>query len=92
MLVRAAVKVHIFEDGRDLIIPVHRHCDAQTILEIFGVKAWRRDMEGFLTDTGEFLDRCEAFDHAAACGQIDADDPEGDFMFQDGVLFSEDLW
>lgn len=44
----------------------------------------RSGIQGFLTNTGRFVDRCEARDIAIACGQVDH-----------GVglrLFTEDLW
>ena len=39
--------------------------------------------DGFVTDTGEFLDRSSAADHAFECGQIESNKAE---------LYSEDLW
>jgi len=42
-----------------------------------------RDIQGFVTDNGEFLDRKQAADHALKCGQIK--EPVS-------VLFSEDVW
>ena len=90
MLVRAAIQVHLYTDGRDLIIPCHRHCDGYRILEMFGYteSMYRRDMEGFITDTGEFLHRVDAADHAYECGQLveTAEEPRID------RLMSEDLW
>jgi hypothetical protein len=93
MIIRAAVQIHTY-DGRDLVLPLHRHCDARDIMIQFGYKEsdYRRDMEGFLTDEGEFLDRCAALDHAIACGQIDPEAPEHWDLMQCGVMFSEDLW
>jgi hypothetical protein len=42
-----------------------------------------RDIQGFVTDTGEFMDRKQAAEHAYQCGQIK------ERVF---VLFSEDVW
>lgn len=39
--------------------------------------------DGFITDSGEFLDRSSAADHAFECGQIPCNKSE---------LYSEDLW
>lgn len=94
MIVRAAVKLHTC-DGRDILLPVHRHCDVRVIMAQFGYyreSDYRRDMEGFLTDSDEFLDRCEALQHAVDCGQVDPESPEGEDIMRSGVLFSEDLW
>lgn len=90
MIVSAAVQIHLYTDGRDIIIPVHRHIDAMQILGLMGYteSMYRRDMEGFLTEDRRFLDRCEAADYAYECGQLveTAEEPRID------VLFSEDLW
>lgn len=94
MIVRAAVKLHT-KDGRDILLPLHRHCDVRIVMSQFGYYSesdYRRDMEGFLTDSDEFLDRCEALDHAIACGQIDPESPAGEDIVRSGMLFSEDLW
>lgn len=90
MIVRAAVQIHLYTDGRDIIIPCHRHCDVPSILESLGYteSMYRRDMEGFITDTGRFLHRVDAADHAYESGQLveTAEEPRIE------VLFSEDLW
>ena len=36
MIVRAAVQIHLYTTGQDLIIPCHRHCDVAQILEMLG--------------------------------------------------------
>ncbi len=91
MITRAAVKLHIYDTGRDILLPVHRHCDVRIIMAQFGYyreSDYRRDMEGFLTDKDIFLDRCQAADHAYECGQLveSAEEPSIE------ILFSEDLW
>jgi len=45
----------------------------------------RGEIQGFLDDEGNFLDRKEAMIHARACGQVDKTTCPND-------LFSEDLW
>ncbi len=48
------------------------------------------DIQGFLDDTGRFLDRREAYELASKNGQmIRPDDPT---KYQGDQLFSEDLW
>ena len=42
-------------------------------------------IQGFITDTGKFLDRIEARKHAIECGQIDHTN-------WGERLYSEDLW
>lgn len=48
------------------------------------------EVQGFLTDKGEFLNRREAFLHVKACGQrMIREMGKG---YQGDELFSEDLW
>lgn len=53
--------------------------------------AYAEEKQGFITDTGEFLDRKSAKLHAQACGQFR---PEGLRVssYNGDELFSEDLW
>ena len=90
MIVSAAVKINMYERDIDIILPVHRHKDARGIMSDLGFTDYdyRYGIEGFLTDTGEFLDRRAAADHAYECGQLieTAEEPRID------RLMSEDLW
>ena len=89
MIVSAAVKL-ILDDyaGTEVCIPVHRHKDGKVIGEkLLGYKPFV-DVEGFLTDKGEFLDRREAADHAYECGQLVETAEE----LRIDRLMSEDLW
>ena len=85
MIVTAAVQIHIYPTGRDVIVPVHRHPQIYTIARAFGLRddQIRRDMDGFITDEGQFLNREEAAQYAFEHGQI-KEEVE--------LLFSEDLW
>lgn len=92
MIVSAAVKVY-FDPGllSWKIVPVHRHKDCKTILDMFQIKFWICE-DGFLTDQDHFLSRRQALDHAIACGQVDPESPVGEDIVRSGMLFSEDLW
>lgn len=46
--------------------------------------------QGFLTSTGRFVDREEAYEIAKAAGQLEGRVKTGNQ--HDGVLYSEDLW
>lgn len=46
------------------------------------------EVQGFLTDTGQFLNRKEAFKHVVECGQTLLVHPSR----IEGTLYSEDLW
>jgi hypothetical protein len=52
-------------------------------------ESYVQQVEGFLTDKGEFLDRRQAFLHARKCGQRITRPADG---YQGDELFSEDLW
>ena len=90
MIVSAAVKYYSILLDKEIIMPLHRHQDFSLIL--YELARYRYDhmheIEGFLTDKGEFLDRREAADHAYECGQLveTAEEPRID------RLMSEDLW
>jgi len=52
--------------------------------------SYNAEVQGFITETGEFLDRRAALIHARACGQpLLRKHGEG---YQGDELFSEDLW
>ena len=85
MIISAAVKI-ITKDGKEHIIPVHRHSDAYQILHEFGIDYVRgKDVQGFIkytidqddefNGTEEFVTRVEAFKHAQTCGQINPNEP-----------------
>ncbi len=90
MIVRAAIKYKIYYLDKEVILPLHRHCDGGIILKAFGFMPgdFKIIEQGFLTDKDEFLDRREAADYAYECGQLveTAEEPRID------RLMSEDLW
>lgn len=63
-----------------------RHCHAYAMMFGMGIKP-NGDVQGFVTDTGEFLDRAAALKHALECGQL----AEKKHRPVD-QLTSEDLW
>jgi len=78
MIVNSAIK----KDGK--IYTGKRHCDIINNLKYpFGFFKWCE--QGFVTDTGEFLDRVEAGEHALECKQIKN-------LNWGKNLYSEDLW
>ena len=92
MIVSAAAKLYFDEAHTDwAVIPLHRHKDCGEILSALQVETWDCE-DGFLTNTGKFLDRRAALDEAIKCGQITADDPHGYDVILSGKLMSEDLW
>ena len=95
MITSAAVKYYVYPFHKELIIPVHRHKDGETIFRIFDFHTtdYRLLEEGFLTDRGEFIGRPAAVRYAFDCGQLDHHSLEDiEYIFDSGMLMSEDLW
>lgn len=88
MIVSAAVRLYDKKQQKEIIIPVHRHCDAFLILKEFGYSRNDYDStlsdQGFLDEEGRFYDRIKAKQHAVSCNQI-KETPYAE-------LYSEDLW
>lgn len=71
-------------------IPCHRHADAFYIISQFlepDEIDKSKTEQGFLTNENQFLNRCDAMQHAIACGQLP---PDADKEWKE--LYSEDLW
>lgn len=77
---------------KTVVIPGWRHSSYWELMSPLGVPADRQEVEGFLTHTGDFLDRYEAFAHALMCGQLS--DTTRAYKASQGErqLFSEDLY
>ena len=93
MIVRAAIKYLLCprdDASKEIVLPLHRHGDGGKILKDLGfsVGDFKIIEQGFITDTGEFLSRRAAAEHAYECGQLTetAEEPRID------CLMSEDLW
>lgn len=79
------IKSAIMKDS--IIYLGKRHSDIINSLE----KGFLKNAEqGFITETGDFLTRTEALEHAYRCGQISKELYESRMISKD--LFSEDLW
>jgi len=89
MITSAAVKILDKRQDKEIIIPVHRHCDAFYILKEFGYKPgkdYEMIEQGFLDAHDNFLNRVEAQKEAIKEKQLLKEAKEI------GELFSEDLW
>ena len=82
MITHVAIK---YADKVYSLPPPNRH--ANIIRMIGGIKG--PDTQGFLDDTGNFLNRRDAFIHATACNQVKVRQPG---QYNGDELFSEDLW
>lgn len=93
MLITAAIKVHIDKTNKDICIQCRRHYEAFELLKDFGFnpsEGYKVLDQGFMDQHGNFLNRREAWKHAAECGQL-SEQQIRDTEFSE-ELFSEDLW
>ena len=92
MIVSAAVRIYDKKQNKEIILPVHRHCDAFYILKEFGYSKddfeSNQNDQGFLDEHDNFYNRVEAWKHAYLHDQINPDALEHTIQ----ELFSEDLW
>lgn len=94
MIICAAVKFRIDTTDKDVILCGVRHADCFEQLANLGFKpkeGYKEIAQGFVTHTGEFLDRHMAWNHAIKCGQLAASIHSG-WNPVPGELYSEDLW
>lgn len=95
MIVSAAVKFYSILLDKEIIIPLHRHKDFSSILydlEHYPYD-YKDEIEGFLTEEGEFLGRFDALCEAVECGQLsDLSDEQFEMIVASDKLMSEDLW
>lgn len=84
--------VAIQYDGKTYSLPApnrHHHV-IRMIAKENGVGIKGSDVQGFLDENGEFLNRQGAFIRAQRTGQLTQ--KEGNQFYQGGDLYSEDLW
>lgn len=97
MIVAAAIRFgdlvcHVPKPGR-------HHNVLRALRKYFGSRtdaSYEREVQGFITDRGEFLGRREAYAHAIECGQGTPRRASmialGSITYDGQELFSEDLW
>lgn len=91
MITSAAVRIYDKKQGKEFIMPVHRHCDAFYILKQLGYKSTdfnsKQADQGFVDENDKFYNRVEAHRHAWNHNQL-KDEKE----YHPRELFSEDLY
>lgn len=96
MVLFPACKVEVNDkDGiRVVVVPVFRHGHIHSFLKNMGVprENVRLISEGFLIDTGEFMDRREALIEALHCGQLPSTVINFKAEHDEDELYSEDLF
>ena len=92
MITSAAVRIFDKRQNKEIILPVHRHCDAFYILKELGYSKddfeSNQNDQGFLDEKDNFYNRVEAWKHAYLHDQIKPDALE----HTTNTLFSEDLY
>lgn len=90
LIISAAVRFPY--EGREVVLPLHRHCDFFNIAKQLDLKYDKNKVEqGFITydDKEElFVDRVEAMKIAIDAQQV----PPKPEMVVGNALYSEDLW
>ena len=88
MITEAAVKIFDKKQGKELILPCHRHWNVFYILKQVGYTPNDYDIieQGFFNEKGEFLNRIAAKIEAKRCNQLLP------HTLPHLELFSEDLW
>lgn len=88
MIVSAAVRIYDKKQDKEIILPVHRHCDIFYILKELGYSKddfeSNQNDQGFLDENGLFYNRVDAKLHALMCNQIK--------HTEYAALYSEDLY
>ena len=92
MILCSALKLHD-ELEPDIILPCYRHSDGYIILKDLDINYKDfKIIQGFLTSSGDFLDRKEAYTEALRCGQLSAEDRHRKSLKDEIELYSEDLY
>ena len=95
MIVCAAVRLHIDETDKDVVLCGVRHHDVYQQLKDLGFepnKGYSRAMDGFVDNRGRFRNRTESLIYAIQIGQVNSN-IENEYAKGTKVeLFSEDLW
>lgn len=98
MIRASAIKFHIIETNKDVILCGSRHGDIFKQLDALGFnpkEGYVEEEQGFIDEYNNFYTRPEALEHAYKCGQLSSriyhDRVEGK-MVGGKDLISEDLW
>lgn len=95
MILCAAIKFHIDKTDEDVILCGQRHGDIFKQLKLLGFEpkiGYKEIAQGFITHTGDFLDREDAWKHAAMCGQLTIVQQDNFDYGDTPKLVSEDLY
>ena len=96
MILASAIKYHINETNKEVVLCGARHGDIFVQLDQLGLKekGYKELEQGFIDHKNNFLTREEAYEHAKMCGQICEKiiyEREQENIFGKHMI-SEDLW
>ena len=95
MIICAAIKIQVEGLDHETIIPCHRHGDGFKLLKDLWYiprEGYKEIAQGFITHSGEFLDRKQALLHALSCGQLSQTHKWYQADNKIDELYSEDLY
>lgn len=95
MIICAALLIQVQSLDHTTILPCYRHGIGYKTLKDLGYApktAYKVLTEGFMTHTGEFLNRYQALRHAVDCGQLSATTLWYKEDRNQDELYSEDLY
>ena len=95
MIICAAIKIQVEGLDHETIIPCRRHGDGFQLLKDLWYKpreGYKELAQGFITHSGEFLDRKQALLHASSCGQLSQTHKWYQEDNKIDELYSEDLY
>ena len=95
MIICSAVRLHIDETDKDVVLCGVRHHDIYEQLKDLGFepnKGYSRVMDGFVDSGGIFRTRTESLIYAIQVGQVNANIRNEYAKGTKVELFSEDLW
>lgn len=94
MIICAAIKIQMNNLSEPTIVHCFRHAYGFKILHdlVPNRSVYGKTIDGFVTHTGEFLDRKEALAHAIECGQLNQTVLWHKEDHNEDELYSEDLY
>lgn len=95
MIICAAIQFIVNKTGRVVTMCGHRHGDIFSQMAGLGLspgKDYTEVCQGFMTSSGDFLDRYGAYNEALNCGQLSTTTKQAKRDAMERELYSEDLY
>lgn len=94
MIICAAIKIQFERNGQTIetVVSGLRHGNCQDLMSDLSVPLHRQEEDGFITHSGAFLDRYDAYEHALLCGQISDTTKAHKESKGERQLYSEDIY